>query len=310
MNDGPIGVLLLAYGSPQSPDDIETYYTDIRRGRPPTPEQVAELRDRYRRIGGVSPLSRITADQATALRDKLGPGFRVYVGMKHWNPRIPDTVARMADDGIRRAVCLALAPHYSRLSIGDYHARVRDAAARLDVPIELHEVESWHLSPLFIEAVVRRVDDALARFPTGARDTVSVLFTAHSLPSRIVDEGDPYPAQLTATGATVAARLGLGTWSIAWQSAGRTPEPWLGPDVKAAMADQAARGARAFLVCPIGFVTDHLEVLYDLDIECRAHARALGVLFERTASPNADADFIAALAEVVRARLASAVTRT
>ncbi len=307
MSAPPTGVLLMAYGSPTSPDDVAAYYTDIRRGRPPTPEQLAELRARYARIGGTSPLNRITRAQAAALQRQLGPGVRAYVGMKHWHPRIAEAVDRMAADGIQRAVCLPLAPHYSRLSVGDYHARARAAVEAAGARIELLPVDGFHLDQAFLAVVARRVGEALERFPPDERGGVSVLFTAHSLPARIAAEGDPYPRQLAETAEAVARMVGIRRWSTAWQSAGRTPEPWLGPDVKEAIAAQAAEGARAFLVCPVGFVADHLEVLYDVDVECQAQARRLGVHLERTDSPNAARDFVAALAGLVRARLARAV---
>ncbi len=302
----PIGVLLMAYGSPTSLDDLEAYYTDIRRGRPPTSELLLELKERYRQIGGFSPLNHVTAMQAAGLQRQLhgrSRHVRVYVGMKHWRPRIASAVAAMAEDGVRRAVGLVLAPHYSRLSVGDYHARALEANAALDDPLDLTLVDCWHLEPRYVRAVASRVVEGLARFPPQQRPEVAVVFTAHSLPARIQEWDDPYPGQIGETAAAVARQARLGRWSAAWQSAGRTPEPWLGPDVKQVLAEQAAAGATGFLVCPVGFVADHMETLWDLDIDCRAHAQRLGVRLERTHSLNAAPDFLAALAGIVRARL-------
>lgn len=307
----PAGVLLMAYGSPSTPFNLLAYYTDILRGRTPSPHLLAELAARYQCIGGVSPLNRITEAQAAELQRQLDarePGaYRVCVGMKHWDPRIPDVLARMARDRIRNVLGVVLAPQYSRLSVGDYHARVRSAAGGLDAPMELDLVEGWHLEPAFVRAVGRRVQAAMARFAEPERRDTLVVFTAHSLPSRILDEGDPYPAQIAESAQAVAEIIGLprGRWITAWQSAGRTPEPWLGPDVKQVIANHVAVGTSRFVVCPIGFVADHMETLYDLDIDLRAHANALapGVRLERTPSLNADPDFIAALVDVIRARV-------
>ncbi len=306
----PFGVLLMAYGSPSDPADLEAYYTDIRRGRAPTPELLAELRDRYQQIGGFSPLNHITAMQAAGLQRLLrsrSTDYRVYVGMKHWHPRIGDAVAAMAEDGLRRAVAVVLAPHYSRLSVGDYLERVERANEALGRPLDFTLVEHWHLEPRYLRALRQRVVDGLARFAEEERAAVSVLFTAHSLPVRIKEWSDPYPRHIGETASAVARYLRLRRWSTAWQSAGRTPEPWMGPDVKQVMAEQAARGVSRFLVCPVGFVSDHMETLWDLDVDCQRHAQQLGVRFERTNSLNAAPDFLAALANMVRGRVAQPV---
>jgi len=265
-------VLLMAYGSPATLDDVEAYVTHIRGGRTPAAAQVEELRQRYRRIGGSSPLRAITSAQAEALQRHLaaqGVPARVYVGMKHAPPFIADAVAAMARDGIGEAVGLALAPHYSRLSVASYFSVAgEEAAAR---GIALHTVESWHDHPGFITAVASRVQAALARFPSPAG--VEVVFTAHSLPRRIRTWGDPYPEQLARTSELVASAAGVPSWRFAYQSASHTGEPWLGPDLLEVLRALAAAGRREVVVCPVGFVADHLEVLYDIDIEAQDTGR-------------------------------------
>jgi ferrochelatase len=289
-------VLLLAYGTPATPADILPYYTDIRRGRPPSPEQLADLRRRYDAIGGVSPLRHRTEAQAAALANGLGPEWRVALGMKHAAPSIAAGVAALAAAGVSDAVGLVLAPHYSALSIGEYVERAAKAAGELGLTITF--VESWHLAPAYIDLLAARVRDGLAALPRGSR----LVVTAHSLPSRVLDTDDPYPHQLRETAAAIADRAGVGTdrWSVAWQSAGRTPEPWLGPDILEVVADLAGGGVPGVVVCPAGFVSDHLEVLYDLDIDAARVAREHGIEFARTAMPNDDPAFIGALAAEVR----------
>jgi ferrochelatase len=301
-------VLTMAYGTPAAPGDLEAYYTHIRRGRPPTPELLAELRGRYEAIGGHSPLLELTRAQVAglerALADAGHPDIRVALGMKHAAPFIEDTVAELAAAGARQIVGLVLAPHYSRMSVGEYTGRARAAAAAAVGQPAVSVVRSWHLAPGYLDFLSAALEDALRALPAEARAGAHVLFTAHSLPARILDGDDPYPAQLRETAAAVAARTGLERWSVAWQSAGRTPEPWLGPNVLEALGELAAADASAAVVCPAGFVSDHLEVLYDLDIEASARARELGIVFARTASPNADPRFLHTLALVVLDQLA------
>ena len=301
-----VGVVLMAYGTPRAPEEIEPYYTDIRRGRPPTPEQLADLTRRYAAIGGISPLAELTRRQAEVLQaalDARAPGgYVVTLGLKHAAPKIEDGVAGLAALGVDRVVGLVLAPHYSTMSIGEYLGRAGSAADVAGLPFA--GVESWATEPAYVAFLARAVTEARAALPAGSR----VVFTAHSLPERILAAGDPYPDELRATAAAVAAELGLEDWAIAWQSAGRTPEPWIGPDVLAvvdACAGRAATSARSapavpgLLVCPCGFVADHLEVLYDLDIEARDRAEGAGLAFARTRSMNTDADVLAALADRV-----------
>ncbi len=303
MSRPPAAILLMAYGSPSTLADVAAYYAHIRGGRPPAPEQVEELAARYRAIGGTSPLLAITRAQAGALVARTG--LPVYVGMKHWYPFIAETVAGMRADGIARAVAIALAPHYSRMSIGGYMKTVAEAAARAGGP-EMAYVESWHLHPRFLTALVAQVDEARRRLRDPQR--APVVFTAHSLPQRILEWGDPYVAQLQETAAAVARAAGIARWSIAFQSASATGEPWLGPDILEVLGDLHAGGAAEVVVCPAGFVADHLEVLYDLDVEAHRHAEALGLRLIRTGSLNAAPAFIETLGEIAFAALGEALS--
>jgi ferrochelatase len=288
----PVGVLLMAYGTPATPDDIEAYYTHVRRGRPPTPDLLDELRGRYEAIGGTSPLLKRTRAQAAGVQAALGDGYRVELGMKHAPPFVEEGVEALAAAGVSAIVGLALAPHYSRLSVGEYAGRAQAAAGRTGVDFTM--VESWHLEPGYVALLADRL--AEVERPDGSE----VVFTAHSLPQRILADGDPYPRQLEQTAAEVASAAGVERWSVGWQSAGRTPEPWIGPDILDVLRARAAAGCAGVVVCPAGFVSDHLEVLYDLDVEARALAASLGLPFARTRMPNDDPRFCAAVAAVVR----------
>lgn len=309
----PIGVLLMAYGTPDTPDEIEPYYTDIRGGRPPTPELLAQLQERYRKVGGRTPLLDISRAQARRLEERLNaeePGrYKVYLGMKHWRPYIAEAVRQMQADGIRDAIAVALAPHYSKMSIGGYIERIEQAQAKLAEeglqPITFTYVESWHDELLFCQALEHQVRAArMAKFPDETADQVVVVFTAHSLPQKIQEWNDPYKRELLTTAASVAGLLALRRdhWDFAFQSAGRTPEPWLGPDILDKVRELAARGENCILICPVGFIADHLEILYDIDVECRALANELGIHLERIEMLNASASLIAALASVVERR--------
>ncbi len=290
-----VAVLLMAYGGPASLDEVEPYLLDVRGGRPVTPEFLAEITSRYARIGGRSPIRELTEAQAAAVGGRLGAGFPVYVGMRHWHPYIRDAVDRIAADGHRRVVGIVLAPHYSAMSVGVYQKRLLEAArGRLETAL----VRSWADHPKFLAAVAERVTQALQRFP--APQAVQVLFTAHSLPERILAMADPYPEELKASAAAVAKLAGLSEWRVAYQSAGATPEPWLGPEAGALLTELAARGHRAFLIVPFGFVCDHVEILYDVDVTYRALAARLGVQLERTASLNDDPLLVEALSGLAR----------
>jgi protoporphyrin/coproporphyrin ferrochelatase len=296
----PCGVLLMAYGTPATLADVEAYYTHIRHGRPPEPAQLRELIGRYRAIGGSSPLLEISRAQADGLRELLDAEragrFHVELGMKHAPPFIEDGVRALIAAGADHAVALVLAPHYSTLSVGEYMARARAAAGER---LTLAFVEHWHLEPSYIALLADRVRTAVQSFPAEAREELDVIFTAHSLPSRILAEDDPYPRQLRETAAAVARSLGLTRWSIAWQSAGRTSEQWIGPDILQVVRGLASAGSRGAIVCPAGFTSDHLEIIYDLDVECRAVAAQVGLDWRRTESLNADPAFLRVLAGLV-----------
>ena len=278
-------VVLMAYGSPSEPEDVRPYLEDVRSGRPVSDEAVEDLAERYRRIGGGSPLDDVTEAQRVALERELGAP--VFVGMKHWRPRIADAVEAALAAGATRIVGLVLAPHYSRLSIGGYRERLEEALAdRAGLVL----VESWHDEPAFIDALAERVRGTEAW----------VVFTAHSLPERILDEGDPYRDQLLETARLVAGRAGVERWSFAFQSASPTGEPWLGPDVLEELERLRAEGVDKVLTAPVGFVSDHLEILWDLDVEARERADELGLEWARTESLNDEPVFVHALAELVR----------
>jgi protoporphyrin/coproporphyrin ferrochelatase len=281
-------VILMAYGSPATAEDVPAYLADIREGRPVSQEAVDELSERYRRIGGCSPLDEITEAQRVALERELE--VPVFVGMKHWRPRIAEAVEEALAGGAETVVGLVLAPHYSRLSIAGYRERLEQA---LEGRAGLVFVESWHDHGPFLNALAERVRGFEGH----------VVFTAHSLPERILQDGDPYRDQLLETSRLVAERAGLEDWSFAFQSASTTGEPWLGPDILEELDSLAANGVERVLVCPVGFVSDHLEILWDLDIEAREKAAELGLELERIESLNDDPAFIRALAALVRERL-------
>jgi ferrochelatase len=317
----PVGVLVMAYGTASGPDDIERYYTDIRGGRAPAPEHLRELRDRYAAIGNVFPLLDTTRAQAAGLVDRLsgeGTEYRAYLGMKHSAPSIPEAVARIREDGIERAVGIVMAPHWSGMSVETYVERVRAALDDLWGGPSFSFVRNYHAHPSFVKFLAERVSDALERLTPTDRAGAIVLFTAHSLPTRVMDDGSlrcktcdcadscRYRDGLQETADLVAETIGLERYGIAWQSAGRTTDPWWGPPVEESILESAALGHRAVVVCSAGFVADHLEILYDLDIEAKAVAEGAGIRFVRTTMPNADADFLDVLAEVVRDHLAEA----
>ncbi|MCA1839702.1 MAG: ferrochelatase [Actinobacteria bacterium] len=270
------GVLLMAYGSPTSIDDTEAYFKDIRGGTKPSPEAVEVLRNKYIAIGGPSTLNEVTDLQASALQqylDTSSPGtFEVFTGMKHWHPFIADTVKEITDKGIDEVIGLVLAPHYSSGSIGQYEKKVRDA--RQPETFRFNMVHSWY-------------------------SKTRVFFTAHSLPQRLIDQGDPYVDELNASAKLIAEQAGLDDWEVAWQSASHTGEPWIGPDILERLKAFADDGGHRAVVAPIGFVSDHLEILYDVDIECAEASKELGIEFRRIKSPNDNSRFVSALAEVV-----------
>ena len=314
-----VGVLVMAYGTASGPDDIERYYTDIRGGRTPSPEHLAELKDRYAAVGNVFPLLETTGAQAAGLVDRLqgnGTTYRAYLGMKHSPPFIPDAVARMRDEGVERAVGIVMAPHWSGMSVETYVERVLGAVDEAGGEPSFSFVRSYHAHPSFARFLASRVSDALERLEAAERSEAMVLFTAHSLPTRVVEDGSlrcktctcsdscRYRDGLQETADLVARSLGLESYGIAWQSAGRTADPWWGPPIQESILEAAAMGHPAVVVCSAGFVADHLETLYDLDIEAKAVAEGAGIRFVRTTMPNADPEYLDVLAEVVRDHLA------
>jgi ferrochelatase len=291
-------VILMAYGSPDRLEDVPAYYEDIRGGRSVRQELVDELVDRYRRLGigsePVSPLNAVTERTRAALERELG--LPVYTGMKHWHPRIPEAVERALAGGAGTLLGLVLAPHYSRLSIGDYRRRLEEANAGR---AELVFVESWHNDPGLVDFLAGRVRGTDAH----------VVFTAHSLPARILDEGDPYEDELLATSKAIAGRAGLADWTFSYQSESATGEPWLGPDILDHLATLHEEGVDQVLVCPIGFVADHLEIRWDIDVEAVDTAGRLGMNLERIEMPNADPAFIRVLSGLVHEALRKRVAR-
>jgi protoporphyrin/coproporphyrin ferrochelatase len=302
-----IGVLVMAYGGPSSLEEIPGYLADIRLGRPTPRAVVDEITENYRAIGGSSPLLAVSQRQVDALAAELGGEFRCYLGMRHWSPWIEDVVGEMVEDGVTRAVSLVLAPHFSALSVAKYQQKVADGLELSRGQIHFEHVASYHDAPGLVAAFAGRVADGLARWPEAERDRVHVVFSAHSLPERVLAAGDPYGQQCLETARLVAVEAGLpdDRWSWAYQSAGRTPEPWAGPDVGEHLEKLAARGVRDVVSLPVGFVSDHVELLFDIDQRAAEIASRLGMRLERPPALNDDPVFIATLAELVRARAES-----
>jgi protoporphyrin/coproporphyrin ferrochelatase len=315
----PVGVLVMAYGTASGPEDIERYYSDIRGGRAPSPEHLADLRARYDAIGNVFPLLDTTRAQAEGLAARLsedGTPFRAFLGMKHSPPFIPEAVARMRAEGIERAVGIVMAPHWSGMSVEAYVERVRAAVAEQGGAPAFSFVREYGAHPSFVRFLTARVADALEHAAPAERSAARVLFTAHSLPTRVSEDGSlrcktctcesscRYRDGLQETADLVAGALGLEDYGIAWQSAGRTSDPWWGPPVEESILHAAALGHPAVIVCSAGFVADHLETLYDLDVEAKGIADGAGIPFARTAMPNDDPAFLEVLADVVRDHLA------
>jgi len=300
----PAGVLVMAHGTPARREDIAAFYTRIRRGRPATPEQLAELESRYGAIGGLSPLTERTLAQVDGVRaalERRAPGrYTLAYGAKHTVPLIEEAAAELTGAGVARVIGLVLAPHGASMGSQEYLDR---AEAAVGGKCPFVPVPHWYAEPELVALLAERVTDALASVAAGGdQRRYPVIFTAHSLPERVRNMGDTYPEQLEESAGLVARAAGLARWQVAWQSAGRTPEPWLGPDIRDVVRQLAeSDGCKGVVVCPIGFVTDHLEVLYDLDVELAAVAAEVGLPLARTASLNDDPRFIAVLADVVMA---------
>jgi ferrochelatase len=303
----------MAHGTPPDPGDIERFYTAIRRGSPPTHQLLAELVGRYEAIGGISPLTERTRAQVDGLAAALqvqtrsddGRDYLVRYGAKFVTPTIEEGMAELVGSGVSRVVALVLTPHQSSRGSGEYLRRARQASEEAPTPVELIPVPSWHRAPGLAELLADRLQTALHPLTGEGRGPTAVFFTAHSVPLRALAEGDPYGDQVAESASDIAGLLGLDatpgvTWSVAWQSAGRTPDPWIGPDLLTEIRRAAAEGFRQVVVCPVGFVSDHLEVLYDLDIEALEVARSLEMSLTRTSSLNDDPRFLDILAGVVR----------
>ena len=301
-----IGVLLMAHGSPDRLDDMGAYLQHVRGGRPTPQTLVDDIRGRYTLIGGRSPLLDLTRAQGKALEEHINADstrFRVYIGMRHWHPFIQDTVRQMVDDGIQRVVAVSMAPQYSMLSVGAYRRALETAQAELGTSLEATTVTSWHAHPGLLQAFAERVQEVYDHLSGEERAQLSVVFTAHSLPQRVLAEGDPYPREVEDTAAGVAKLLELTTWEVAYQSQGATADPWLGPTLDEVFDRAAAESRRFLLVVPIGFVCDHVEILYDIDILAQEVAQAKGLRLMRTASLNTSPTFIEALGQVVTSHL-------
>lgn len=299
-----MGLLVMAYGTPYKEEDIERYYTHIRHGRKPSEEALQELTERYQAIGGISPLAKITEEQAKKLEEYLNDiqdeiEFKSYLGLKHIEPFVEDAVQAMYEDGIEEAISIVLAPHFSTFSVKSYNNRAVEAAEKLGRPSFI-SVESWYKEPKFIDYWVKQVKETYDSMSEDERQSSVLIVSAHSLPEKIIKLGDPYPQQLQETADLIAEGAGITNYVVGWQSAGNTPEPWIGPDVQDLTRDLFEQeGYRTFVYIPVGFVADHLEVLYDNDIECKMVTDELHASYYRPEMPNAKREFIDCLATVV-----------
>ncbi|MDV2583445.1 ferrochelatase [Alkalibacillus haloalkaliphilus] len=302
-----VGLLVMAYGTPYKEEDLERYYTHIRKGNRPTDEMIEDLRSRYEEIGGISPLARITRGQGEALEAKLNEEqddveFKLYLGLKHIDPFIEDAVEQMAKDGITEAVSIVLAPHYSTFSIKSYNGRAQEEAEKHGV--NLKSVVDWYDQPGYIEYWVEQVNKVYGQMTEEERNNACLIVSAHSLPEKIIQDGDPYPEQLQRTADLIAEQAGITDYEIGWQSEGNTPEPWLGPDVQDLTRDLfEQKGYTTFVYAPAGFVSDHLEVLYDNDIECKEVCDDIQASYYRPEMPNTHPKFISTLSKVVQETL-------
>jgi len=309
-------VLLLAYGSPNRLDEVEAYFTDIRGGRTPSPEAVEELTARYRQVGVPTPLLAVSTELGRQLERALNANppddaiYTVHLGMKHWTPRIATAVHEAVEAGADRVISIVLAPHFSRISTNGYRRQIEAALAAHprngSAPLGLDFVESWHELDGYIQAVADNVRATRAQFERP--EEVVAVFTAHSLPARILNEGDPYQDQLLRTSELVATRAGVAQWRFSYQSQSHTGEPWLGPDLVDTIEELAGQGHRAALVASVGFIADHLEISYDIDIEAKEKADALGIELRRTPMLNADPRLAQALHALVAQRVTAVST--
>ncbi|KMY45451.1 ferrochelatase [Bacillus sp. FJAT-27916] len=298
-----VGLLVMAYGTPYKEEDIERYYTHIRHGRKPSEESLEDLKSRYVAIGGLSPLAKTTEEQTAALEKAMNEAqdeveYVAYIGLKHIEPFIEDAVKKMHNDGITEAVSIVLAPHYSTFSIKSYNGRAKEEAAKYGINIS--SVESWYTQPKFVQYWVDKVKETFAQMPEEERANAALIVSAHSLPEKIISMGDPYADQLAETAKLIAEGAGVENYAVGWQSAGQTPEPWLGPDVQDLTRDlHEEKGYKAFVYTPVGFVAEHLEVLYDNDYECKVVTDEVGAAYYRPAMPNTDPLFVQAMVDAI-----------
>lgn len=302
MKQKRIGVLLMAYGTPRTKEEIEPYYTHIRGGRKPPQHLLEDLIARYEAVGEINQFAKITEAQlekvVASLQNRFPHvEFRGYLGLKHISPFLEGTVEEMARDGIKEAVSLVLAPHYSSYSVKSYNERAKAKADQLG--ITLHSIDSWHDEPKFIQYWAKRLKALLNRMDEKEKEKTVVIFSAHSLPEKILAMKDPYPRQLQETAERIAEEASIPHYRMGWQSAGRTPEPWLGPDVLDLTRTLNKEGFTSFVYCPIGFVAEHLEVLFDNDIECKAVTDELGANYYRPEMPSANPEFIECLSGIL-----------
>ena len=302
MNE-PIGVLVMAYGGPNSLEEVEPYLLDVRGGRP-TPEAVVrEVEGRYEKIGGRSPILERTRAQSEALQSALdmeGPGFRTFVGMRHWHPFIGEAMGQMAEAKIQRMVGIVMAPHYSKMSVEAYFQLVTRAVEDSAFPLDVARIESWKDDPGYLDTLKSRITTGLQQFSAEARPQVQLILTAHSLPERILEWNDPYPDELQETFRKLTKRFPGQSAHFAYQSAAMTGDSWLGPDAGDLMEELIEQGAREFLVVPVGFVSEHVEILYDIDIEYKRRIEAAGARLERIEMPGASRRMMFSLAHSVR----------
>lgn len=302
MDKQKVGLLVMAYGTPYKEEDIERYYTHIRRGKRPSQEEIDDLTERYQAIGGISPLAKITEAQTKALEEKLNElqdnyDFKMYIGLRHIEPFIEDAVQEMANDGIKDAVSIVLAPHYSSFSIKGYNGRAQEEAEKQN--IKLTSVESWYNAPGFIDYWKKAIQDVYNTMPEEEQNDSVIIYSAHSLPEKML-VNDPYESQLKETAKLITEKTGLTEYEIGWQSEGNTPDPWIGPDVQDLTRDlHKQKQYKAYVYAPVGFVSDHLEVLYDNDYECKVVCDEIDAKYYRPEMPNTDETFIEALAKVV-----------
>src|SRR5690625_4699210 len=307
MTKEKVALLVMAYGTPYKAEDIEKYYTHIRHGRKPSAEALQDLTERYQAIGVISPLAKITEDQAKGIEEQLNEmqddyEFEMYIGLKHIEPFIEDAVSQIAKDGHKKIASIVLAPHYSTFSVKSYNGRAKEEADKYN--LDIYSVVDWYDKPGFIQYWTQNIEKTFQVMPKEEQESSVLIVSAHSLPEKILEGGDPYPDQLDKTAKLIAEKVSVPNFAVGWQSEGNTPDPWLEPDVQDLTRNlYNEKGYKAFIYAPVGFVSDHLEVLYDNDYECKVVCDEVGASYYRPEMPNTDSLFIKTLAEVVLEQL-------